>query len=91
MREVSDGKPVTGWWSDIMSTATEGGERCIDFAHEAGHLMGLEDSDGGIMNISGVVGANAGVSQQNIDDVVKKLCGEDACPDRYCLRGRKDR
>lgn len=84
MDKISDGEPVHGWWSDIMSTPTESGEKCLDFAHEAGHLMGLEDGDGGIMDGSGVCGENAGVTQDNIDDAVENVCGANACPDRCC-------
>jgi hypothetical protein len=89
MKGTSTGAAIKGWWSDIMSTDTEDGERCIDFAHEAGHMMGLNDGDGGIMDKSGTYGANAGVTQQNIDDVVEKVCGKNVCPDRCCCGNRK--
>lgn len=80
---VSTGDPLKGWWSDIMSTPVNG-QKALDFAHEAGHMMGLDDGDGGIMNASGVSGPGAGVTQANIDAVVANLCGENACPDRCC-------
>ncbi len=80
---VSTGDPLKGWWSDIMSTPVNG-QKALDFAHEAGHMMGLDDGDGGIMNASGVSGPGAGVTRANIDAVVENLCGEEACPDRCC-------
>lgn len=44
------GNSQKGWWSDIMSRpvnpANPQGEHYKDFAHEAGHMMGLEDCDG---------------------------------------------
>lgn len=89
MKGISTGEPVTGWWSDIMSTPTASGERCIDFAHEAGHLMGLDDGDGGVMDASGARGPNAGVTQQNINDAVDRICGSNACPDRCCCGNAK--
>lgn len=82
MDEVSQGESVHGWWSDIMSTP-DSGQKYLDFTHEAGHLMGLEDGNGGIMDESGVCGANAGVTQDNIDDAVEKIC-DNPCPDRCC-------
>jgi hypothetical protein len=80
---VSTGEPLTGWWSDIMSTSVNG-QQALDFAHEAGHMMGLDDGEGGIMNLSGVMGPNAGVTQDNINKVVERVCGANACPDRCC-------
>lgn len=47
-------------------------------------MMGLNDGDGGIMNQSGVMGPNAGVTQDNINGIVERVCGADACPDRCC-------
>lgn len=74
-----------GWWSDQMSRPVPGsttGETYKDFAHEAGHMMGLEDGDGGIMNRT--AGANSGPTQANIDEIVNDICGANACPDRCC-------
>jgi len=74
-----------GWWSDQMSRPIPGsatGEHYKDFAHEAGHMMGLEDGDGGIMNATG--GANSGPTQENIDEIVNDICGAISCPDRCC-------
>ncbi|HDR73232.1 MAG TPA: hypothetical protein ENN85_04910 [Methanoculleus sp.] len=80
---VSTGDPLRGWWSDIMGTPV-GGQKALDFAHEAGHMMGLDDGAGGIMDPSGVTGPGAGVTPANIDAVVAPLCGGNACPDRCC-------
>jgi hypothetical protein len=74
-----------GWWSDQMSRPVPGsttGENYKDFAHEAGHMMGLEDGDGGIMNTTS--GANSNPTQANIDEIVDDICGPNACPDRCC-------
>lgn len=75
-----------GWWSNIMSrpvNASEpNGEHYQDFAHEAGHMMGLEDGDGGIM--SRTSGPNSGPTQANIDEIANDICGANACPDRCC-------
>ena len=74
-----------GWWSDIMSRPVPGsttGEHYKDFAHEAGHMMGLKDGDGGLMNRT--AGANSEPTQANIDKIVDEICGPNACPDRCC-------
>ncbi len=75
-----------GWWSSIMSRPVDAnapqGEHYKDFAHEAGHMMGLEDGDGGIM--SRTSGANSGPTQANIDEIANDICGANACPDRCC-------
>jgi len=80
------GNSENGWWSDIMSRPVDpnnpGGEHYVDFAHEAGHMMGLEDGDGGIM--SRTSGANSGPTQANLDEIADDICGADACPDRCC-------
>ena len=78
---TSTGAPVNGWWSDAMSTPYNG-QPVSDFAHEAGHLMGLADRSGGIMDFSGMTSGR--VSQGNIDNAVKNLCGDKPCPDRCC-------
>jgi hypothetical protein len=78
----STGAPVTGWWSDAMSTPYNG-QQVTDFAHEAGHLMGLDDGAGGIMDFSGMTSGR--VSQDNIDQAVRNVCREsNPCPDRCC-------
>jgi hypothetical protein len=79
-----------GWWSDIMSRPVPGsttGETYKDFAHEAGHMMGLEDGDGGIMNNTS--GPNSGPTQANIDEIVNDICGAGACPDKCCCGNGK--
>jgi len=87
------GNSQKGWWSNIMSRPVPGsatGEHYIDFAHEAGHMMGLEDGDGGIMNATS--GATATVQQSHIDEIVNEICGANACPDKCCCgNGQIDR
>jgi putative sterol carrier protein len=63
------------------------GTSISDFAHETGHLMGLVDSSGGIMDFSGMTSGR--VSQGNIDQAVQNVCGKDACPDRCCCGNAK--
>jgi hypothetical protein len=80
----------TGWWSDIMSRPVPGsttGETYKDFAHEAGHMMGLNDSEGGIMNDTS--GANSNPTQQNLDDIASRICGANYCPDSCCCGNGK--
>jgi len=79
------GQSANGWWSDVMSRSVEGGtgETYKDAAHEAGHMMGLEDGDGnGLM--TNTSGPNSDPTQDNIDTAVKNVCGANACPDRCC-------
>lgn len=79
---TSTGAQVTGWWSDAMSTPYNG-TAVTDFAHEAGHLMGLGDGSGGIMDFSGMTSGR--VSQENINQAVQNVCRESSpCPDRCC-------
>jgi len=73
---TSTGAPVTGWWSDAMSTPYNG-QQVTDFAHEAGHLMGLGDGSGGIMDFSGMT--SGCVSQGNINQAVENVCGANPC------------
>jgi hypothetical protein len=61
-----------------------------DAAHEAGHMMGLNDGEGGIMNFTS--GANAAPTQANINSAVNSVCGQNACPDSCCCgNGQIDR
>lgn len=88
------GNSEKGWWSDIMSRPVDpnnpDGEHYLDFAHEAGHMMGLEDGDGGLMSVTS--GPNAKVQQSHIDEIVNEICGANACPDRCCCgNGEIDR
>lgn len=79
---TSTGTALNGWWSDAMSTPYNG-STVTDFAHEAGHLMGLADNSGGIMDFAGMTSGR--VSQGNIDQAVKNVCREpNPCPDRCC-------
>ena len=82
----SGGNSQKGWWSDIMSRPADAnnpqGEHYKDFAHEAGHMMGLEDCDGGIMCRTS--GANSSPTQANLDEIANDMCGADYCPDRCC-------
>ncbi len=80
-----NGASTDGWWSDQMSRPVPGGaagDHYQDFAHEAGHMLGLPDGSGGIMNFTS--GANATPTQQNIDAAVANACGANACPDSCC-------
>lgn len=79
---VSTGQGVGGWWSDEMSRPIPGdtsGAHFNDFAHEAGHMMGLEDGDGGIMSDT-----TRGPTQANIDEIFRDVCKDKKCPDRCC-------
>ncbi len=78
----SSGPAIDGWWSDVAS------QNANDAAHEAGHLMGLDDKEGnGIMTHT--QGDKAKPTQENIDSVVKNVCGPNACPDRCCCGNGK--
>jgi len=88
------GNSQKGWWSSIMSRPVDAnnpqGEHYQDFAHEAGHMMGLEDGDGGLMDVTS--GPNAKPTQAHIDEIVGEICGINACPDRCCCgNGQVDR
>ena len=79
---VSTGQGVGGWWSDDMSRPVPGGQpgqHFNDFAHEAGHMMGLEDGDGGIMSDT-----TKGPTQANVDEISRDICKDKKCPDRCC-------
>ncbi|MCP4647825.1 MAG: hypothetical protein GY852_08880 [bacterium] len=84
---ISTGGNLTGWWSDQMSRPAPGGGNYLDFAHEAGHLMGLEDGDGGIMSVTS--GANARQTQAHIDEIIRDTCDGKECPDRCCCGNGK--
>ncbi len=84
------GNSINGWWSDQTSRPVQDpqgnptGENYKDAAHEAGHMMGLDD-DGGAANIMGqTLGPNARPTQDQIDKVVENVCGQGACPDHCC-------
>lgn len=75
-----------GWWSDQMSRpvnpANPGGPHYNDFAHEAGHMMGLDHNNNttSIMN-------NTLAGQPNQDDLngaAQAICGDNYCPDSCC-------
>ncbi len=88
------GNSQKGWWSSIMSRPVDSnkpeGEHYKDFAHEAGHMMGLEDCDGGLMCQTS--GPNSDPTQDNINEAVEEICGANACPDRCCCgNGKKDK
>ena len=78
------GESINGRWSDQMSRLVESGngERYKDFAHEAGHMMGLaDDEDNGIMTHT--KGPNAKPTQANIEKVVENICGAGMCSDKF--------
>lgn len=88
---ASQGQSLNGWWSSIMNDpdpATGGASH--DAAHEAGHMMGLGDDYNKSAkyygpNIMGQTsGGNATPTQDQIDQTVKNVCGDDACPDECC-------
>lgn len=88
------GNSEKGWWSSIMSRPVDPnnqqGEHYKDFAHEAGHMMGLEDGDGGLMNQTS--GANSNPTQAHYDEIVNEICGANACPNKCCCgNGQIDR
>ncbi len=84
---ISTGGNLTGWWSDQMSRPAPGGGNYLDFAHEAGHLMGLEDGDGGIM--SNTTPGQATQTQAHIDEIIRDTCDGKECPDRCCCGNGK--
>lgn len=75
-----------GWFSDLTSrpvnSANPAGPHYMDFAHEAGHLMGLDHNNdtSSIMNNTLVTQP----SQGDIDGIVEGICGQGACPDHCC-------
>jgi hypothetical protein len=91
---TQSGQSTNGWWSDIVSTPhpdSPTGENALDAAHEAGHMLGLgDDYDKGPperygRNIMGTTqGDDAKPTQDQIDTVVEKNCGQGACPDECC-------
>ncbi|RLG58109.1 MAG: hypothetical protein DRN95_04895, partial [Candidatus Hydrothermarchaeota archaeon] len=85
------GASLDGEWSDQASRPVNPnnpqGEHYKDAAHEAGHMMGLDDGEGGIMNFTS--GPNAKPTQAHINKIVENLCGANACPDRCCCKNGK--
>jgi len=85
---------INGWWSDEMGEPhpnSPTGENALDAAHEAGHMLGLDDDyDKGPperhgKNIMGTTfGPDAKPTQEQINTVVEKNCPEGACPDECC-------
>jgi hypothetical protein len=99
MRGVSkNGSSITGWWSSahVNTPAWIGpGEGrqgppvryddVHDAAHEAGHMMGLDDLDPPEANIMGMTwGSAATPTQAQIDQIVENNCEPDECPDECC-------
>ncbi|MFH0884446.1 MAG: matrixin family metalloprotease [Candidatus Micrarchaeota archaeon] len=80
------GNSQGGWFSDLMSrpvnSANPTGPHYNDFAHEAGHLMGLGHSNNtsSIMNNT-LAGAP---TEDDINGAVDAICGPGACPDSCC-------
>lgn len=85
MFDISQGgESLEGWWSDQMSRLVEGGndEKFKDFAHEAGHMMGLAQyEDNGIMRYT--CGPKAKPTQANIEKVVENICGAGMCSEQF--------
>ena len=103
MRGVSNkGSSITGWWSSTWVNAPawvgpgEGKqgppvpyEDVHDAAHEAGHMMELEDLDPPEANIMGMTWGNAArPTQAQIDQIVENNC-QDECPDECCCGNGK--
>lgn len=87
------GNSQMGWWSSIMSRPVDPANPAAgnykDFSHEAGHMLGLEDCDGGLM--CRTAGANSDPTQDNIDEAASEICGPDPCPGKCCCgNGQKD-
>lgn len=88
------GQSSKGWWSTAVGTPhpdSPTGQNALDAAHEVGHMLGLDDDyDKGPPerhgnNIMGTThGEDAKPTQEQIDKVVEKNCGEGACPDECC-------
>ena len=70
-----------GWWSNIMSSPAPSGGNYLDFAHEAGHMMGLNHTGD---NKSLMNNTLAGPTQDDLDNAAKNVCGDDYCPDSCC-------
>ncbi len=78
------GASINGWWSDQTSR-----DDYKDAAHEVGHMMGLDDEYGNPNIMGQTSGPNAKPTQAQIDQVVKNVCGEGACPDFCCCGNGK--
>jgi len=104
MRGVSNkGSSISGWWSSAHVNAPawigpgEGKqgpyyleEEVHDAAHEAGHMMGLDDLDPPEANIMGMTWGDAATpTQAQIDQIVENNCEPDECPDECCCGNGK--
>ena len=97
MKGVSQkGSDSLGWWSSHMNEALPGVQGSIhDAAHEAGHMLGLNDDYNATNgtygeNIMGRTwGDKAKPTQAQIDQTVEKNCPADACPKPKCCCGNK--
>lgn len=80
------GASLDGEWSNITSRPIDPNDpskgNYLDAAHEVGHMLGLADGSGGLMNFTS--GNDAKPTQQHIDDAVNNVCGSNACPDKCC-------
>lgn len=80
------GVSLDGEWSDMTSRPIDPNDpskgNYNDAAHEVGHMLGLADGSGGLMNFTS--GNDSKPTQQHIDDAVNNICGPNACPDRCC-------
>ena len=104
MRGVSkSGSSISGWWSSTWVNAPawigpgEGKQGppvpyndLHDAAHEAGHMMGLDDVDPPEANIMGMTwGEAATPTQAQIDQIVENNCEPDECPEECCCGNGK--
>ena len=75
-----------GWWSDQMSRpvnpANPGGQHYNDFAHEAGHMMGLGHNNDSTSIMNNTLANQP--NQADLDGAAKAICGDNYCPDSCC-------
>ena len=92
-----NGSSIAGWWGTSINQPLPGTEGTIhDAAHEAGHMLGLEDEYNAstntyLNNIMGRTWGNVTPTQEQINNVVKKNCKEDnaKCPNECCCGNGK--
>lgn len=95
MKGVSEkGKSLLGWWSLHMNEPLPGIQGTIhDAAHEAGHMLGLEDDYNTSSGVYGesimgrTWGDKAKPTQDQINQIVEKNYGSNTCPKPQCCCG----
>lgn len=93
---AQNGQSILGWWSlDINKPYSWIPGDIHDAAHEAGHMLGLGDeyneSNGTYAeNIMGRTWSDkAKPTQAQINQIVEKNCGSNACPPECCCGNKK--